>query len=47
MNFTDGGQVVLLNAHVYLFKFTAAQWDKQSKFEQCCGLKLMSIDGNT
>lgn len=29
----------------YLFKLTAAQWDKQSEFEQCCGLKLMSVDG--
>ncbi len=29
----------------YLFKLTAAQWDKSHDFEQVCGLKLLSVDG--
>ncbi|WP_220718074.1 IS4 family transposase [Agarivorans litoreus] len=29
----------------YLFKTTAEQWEKQSEFDEACGLKLLSVDG--
>ena len=29
----------------YLFKLTAAQWDKSQDFDEVCGLKLLSVDG--
>ena len=29
----------------YLFKTTAEQWEKQTDFEEVCGLKLLSVDG--
>jgi hypothetical protein len=29
----------------YLFKLTAAQWENKHKFDEVCGLKLLSVDG--
>ncbi|GAB3520246.1 IS4 family transposase [Photobacterium alginatilyticum] len=29
----------------YLFKLTASQWEKQHKFDEVCGLKVLSVDG--
>ena len=29
----------------YLFKLTAEQWEKQSDFDQACGLNVLSVDG--
>jgi len=29
----------------YLFKLTAAQWEKQQAFDEVCGLKVLSVDG--
>lgn len=29
----------------YLFKLTAAQWEKSQDFDEVCGLKLLSVDG--
>ncbi|ENM5727226.1 IS4 family transposase [Vibrio mimicus] len=29
----------------YLFKLTAAQWEKQCDFDKVCGLKVLSVDG--
>ncbi|PMI35668.1 Mobile element protein, partial [Enterovibrio norvegicus] len=29
----------------YLFKLTAAQWDKQCEFDKVCDLKVLSVDG--